>query len=82
MLPTEALSEALSWALGVDGSAGWEPETPSADAVRRDVEAWAEKVMAHKGVWASQAAAIQALVLHSASPQEARVAGRAAFNTR
>jgi hypothetical protein len=47
--------------------------------MRRDVEAWVEKVMAHKGVWASQAAAIQALVLHSASPQEARRAASAAF---
>jgi len=79
VLPTEALSEALSWALGVDGSAAWEPEPPSADAMRRDVEVWVEKVMTHKGVWASQAAAIQALVLRNASPQEARVAGRAAF---
>ena len=76
------MSEALSWALGVDGSAGWEPETPSADAMRRDVEAWVEKVMAHKGVWASQAAAIQALVLHSASPQEARRAASTAFKAR
>jgi len=55
------LSEALSWALGVDGSAGWEPETPSADGMRRDVEAWVEKVMARKGcvrgavVWESGA---------------------------
>ena len=82
MLPTEALSEALSWALGVDGSAGWEPETPSADAMRRDVEAWVEQVMAHKGVWASQAAAIQALVLRNAGPQEARRPATAAFAAR
>jgi len=77
-----ALSEALSWALRADGSAGWEPEPPSADAMRRDVEAWVEKVMAHKGVWASQAAAIQALVLRNASPQEARRAASAAFVAR
>ena len=82
MLPTEALSEALSWALGVGGSAGWEPETPTAEAMRRDVEAWVEKVMAHNGVWASQAAAIQALVLRNASLQEARRAASAAFAAR
>ena len=79
--PQDALYEAFAWFLGAE-AAGWEYELPTADGLRRGIEQWVEKATSAKGVWKSQAAAIRALVLHSASPQEARQAAQAAFNAR
>jgi hypothetical protein len=66
----------------VDGTGDWEPALPSADGLRPAVTQWVEKVAAKRGVWPSQAAAIRALVLHGASPREAKAAARAAYNRR
>jgi hypothetical protein len=43
------------------------------------VEDWVARVARRRGVWPSQRAAISALVLHGASPTEARNAARAAL---
>ena len=75
----EALVEALCWSLGVDGTFGWRAELPSAESLRRPVESWMAQVARQRGVWSSQRAAIGVLVLHSASPAEARSGARAAF---
>ena len=75
----EALAEALCWSLGVDGTYGWHEELPSAESLRHPVENWVARVARQRGVWPSQRAAISALVLHGASPAEARNAARAAF---
>jgi len=77
----DALHEAFAWFLGAEAG-GWEYELPTADGLRRGIEQWVEKATSAKGVWKSQAAAIRALVLHSASPQEARQAAQAAFSAR
>jgi hypothetical protein len=79
-LPAEALYEQICWALGVDGTRGWDSELPTADSLRRAVAAWVGKVAKAKGVWKSQAAAIRALVLERADPRAARAAARAAFS--
>ena len=55
---------------------------PSAEGLHPGVEQWVEKVAARRDVWPSQAAAIRALVLHGASPQEAKIAAWAAYNRR
>ena len=68
--------ETLCWSLGVDRTFGWHEELPSAESLRRPVEDW---VARQRGVWPSQRAAISALLLHGASPREARSAARAAF---
>ena len=78
-LPVEALSEAIGWFLGVDLSYQWEPEQPRAESVQPAVEGWVAKVAGAKGVWASQAKAVEALVLHDASPREAKAVARAAY---
>jgi hypothetical protein len=75
--PVEVLYEHICWFLGVDGTRGWEAELPSADGLRHTIEAWVNKVTSKK-MWSSQATAIRALVLHNASPYEARQAARAA----
>jgi hypothetical protein len=80
--PQEALFEAFCWYLGVDGTYGWQERLPRVEALRPRAEQWVEKVAALKRVWPSQAAAVEALVLHNASPSEARVAARAAFAAR
>jgi hypothetical protein len=77
--PQEALYEAICWYLGVDGTYGWQPSLPSADSLRPWAEQWVEKVAALKRVWPSQAAAVEALVLHGASPLDARRAAQAAY---
>ena len=77
--PADAMYERLCWAMGVDGTRGWEPALPSADAMRPGVEQWVKGVTSKRGVWGSQRAAITALVLNNASPQEARQTARAAF---
>jgi hypothetical protein len=74
-----ALAEALCWSLGVDGTFGWQAALPSAESLRRPVENWVARVARRRGIWPSQKAAISALVLHGASPTEARSAARAAF---
>ena len=66
----------------MDGTGDWEPKLPSADGLRGAVGVWVGKVAARRDVWPSQAAAIRALVLHGASPQEAKAAARAAYNRR
>jgi hypothetical protein len=76
--PVEVLYEHICWFLGVDGTRGWDAELPSADGLRSAIEAWVNKITSKK-MWSSQAAAIKALVLHNASPYEARQAARAAF---
>ena len=81
-VPQEALYEALCWYLGVDGTYGWQEVLPSSDSLRPRAERWVEKVATLKHVWPSQAAAIGALVLHGASPREARAAARATFAAR
>jgi len=78
----EALAEALCWFLGGDGTFGWHEELPSAESLRRPVEDWVARVARQRGVWPSQRAAISALVLHGASPREARAAARATFAAR
>jgi hypothetical protein len=78
----EALAEALCWSLGVDGTYGWHVELPSAESLRSPVEDWVARVARQRGVWPSQRAAISALVLHGASPREARAAARATFAAR
>jgi hypothetical protein len=78
----DALAEALCWSLGVDGTYGWHEELPSAESLRRPVENWVARVNSQRGIWPSQKAAIGALVLHGASPVEARNAARAAFASR
>jgi hypothetical protein len=78
-LPVEALSEAIGWFLGVDLSYQWEPEQPRAESVQPAVEGWVAKVAGTKGVWASQAKAVEALVLHNASPREAKAVAQAAY---
>ncbi|MCP4535866.1 MAG: hypothetical protein GY832_01865 [Chloroflexi bacterium] len=70
------------------------PEQLDADALRQKVLGWLDKVMAlavtkeevkaadkpvKVRVWASQAAAIQAIVLTGASPQQAKMAERQAY---
>ena len=81
-LPAEAPAEAFCCSLGVDGRFGWHKELPSAKSLRRPVEDWVPRVVNKRGVWPSQRAAIGALVLHGASPREARAAARAAFGAR
>jgi hypothetical protein len=76
--PVEVLYEHICWYLGVDGTRGWDAELPSADGLRNAIETWVNKITSKK-MWGSQAAAIKALVLHNASPYEARQAARAAF---
>jgi hypothetical protein len=78
----DALAEAFCWSLGVDGTFGWHEELPSAESLRRPVEEWVARVARQRGVWPSQRAAISALVLHGASPAEARAAARATFAAR
>ncbi|NIV31612.1 MAG: hypothetical protein GWN58_19635 [Anaerolineae bacterium] len=78
----EVLAETLAWSLGVDGSYGWHKELPSAESLRTPVENWVRRVAARRTIWPSQKAAISALVLHGASPWEARNAARAAFASR
>jgi len=80
--PSDALAEALCWAVGVDATREWVAPLPSAAGMRAAVEQWVEKVSARRDVWPSQKAAVTALVLHGASPQEARQAARAAFTAR
>jgi hypothetical protein len=75
--PVEVLYEYIYWYLGVDGTHGSEAGQPSADGLRNAIEAWVNTVTS-KRMWSSQAAAIKALVLHNASPYEARQAARAA----
>jgi len=75
----ETLAEALCWSLGVDGTYGWHDELPSAESLRRPVEDWVGKMSRTSGIWPSQKAAVKALVLHGASPHEARAAARTAF---
>jgi hypothetical protein len=77
--PQEALYAVICWYLGVDGTYGWQPSLPSADGLRPRAERWVEKVTAHDSVWPSQAAAVEALVLHGASPLDARRAAQAAY---
>ena len=50
-----------------------------AESLRHPVENWVARVARQRGVWPSQRAAISALVLHGASPREARSAAKAAF---
>ena len=76
--PVEVLYEHICWYFGVDGTRGWEAELPSAEGLRNAIEAWVNKITS-KRMWSSQAAAIRALVLHNASPNEARQAARAVF---
>ena len=78
-LPIEALSDAIGWFLGVDLSYQWEPEQPRAESVQPRIERWVAKVAGAKGVWPSQAKAVEALVLHDASPYEAKQVARAAY---
>jgi hypothetical protein len=80
--PYEVLSEAFGWFLGVDVTYGWSAAEASAEGMESAVTGWVEKVTALRGVWKSQAAAIGALVLHGASPREARAAARATFAAR
>jgi hypothetical protein len=81
-LPHEALSEAFGWYLGVDVTYGWSTVEASAEGMESAVTGWVGKVTALRGVWKSQAAAVSALVLHGASPREARAAARATFAAR
>lgn len=76
--PVEVLHEHFCWYLGVDGTRDWDAELPSAYGLRNAIEAWGNTVTS-KRMWSSQATAIKALVLHNASPYEARQAARAAF---
>jgi len=76
--PQEALRDTFAWFLGAEAGR-WEYELPTADGLPRSVEEWVGRVCNARGVWPSQSAAIQALKLHNASPQEARIAARAAF---
>jgi len=78
----DALFERICWAWGVDGTSEWEPVLPTADGIRAGIEAWMKKAVSQCGVWPSQKAAIEAVVLHGASPQEARAAARAAYAAR
>jgi len=80
-MPQEALRDTFAWFLGAEVG-GWEYQLPTADGLRRSVEEWVGRACNAKGVWPSQAAAIQALVLHGASPSEARAAVQAAFSAR
>jgi len=79
-LPVEALSDSLSWFLGVDNTGGWDAGLPTAAGLKRAVAAWVGKVIQAKGVWKSQAAAIEALVLKQADPRAAKAAAQAAFS--
>jgi hypothetical protein len=78
-LPHGALSEAFGWYLGVDLTYGWDAVQATAKGMEDRAIAWVEQVTALRGVWPSQAAAVSALVLHGASPAEARAAARATF---
>jgi hypothetical protein len=78
-LPVEALSEAIGWFLRVDLSYQWEPEQPRTESVQPAIESWVAKIASAKGVWVSQAKAVEALVLHDASPREAKAVARAAY---
>ena len=78
-LPVEALSESIGWFLGVDLTYRWESEQPRAESMQPRVQGWVAKVAGAKGVWPSQAKAVEALVLHDASPYEARAIARAAY---
>jgi hypothetical protein len=80
--PYEVLSETFGWYPGVDVTYGWGTAQASADGMRSAVTGWVEKIAALRGVWKSQAAAVSALVLHGASPREARAAARATFAAR
>jgi hypothetical protein len=80
--PYEVLSEAFKWFLGVDLTYGWSAAEASAKGMEDRATAWVEQVTALRGVWPSQAAAVSALVLHGASPREARAAARATFAAR
>jgi len=80
--PQESLYERLCWQWGTDGTTEWVPDLPSADGLRFGIQGWVERVKAARGVWKSQGAAIEALVLHDASPSEAKKVARAAFNSR
>jgi len=75
----EVLADAFCWPLGIDGTFRWHEELPSAESLRRPVENWVARVARQRGVWPSQRAAISALVLHGASPVEARNVARVAF---
>jgi hypothetical protein len=79
--PQEALRDTFAWFLGAEVGE-WEYELPTADGLRRSVEDWVGRACNAKGIWSSQAAAIQALVLYGASPTEARAAAQAAFSAR
>jgi len=76
--PYEVLSEAFGWYLGVDVTFGWDTVQATAKGMEDRATAWVEKI-APRCKWPSQAAAVSALVLHDASPVEARSAARAAF---
>jgi len=79
--PQEALRDTFAWFLSAEVG-GWEYELPTAEGLRRSVEEWVGRACNAKGMWPSQAAAIQALVLYGASPTEARAAAQAAFSAR
>ena len=81
-LPHEALSEAFGWYLGVDLTYGWDATLASAKGMKDRATNWVAQVTALRGVCKSQAAAVSALVLHGASPREARAAVRATFAAR
>jgi hypothetical protein len=78
--PVEVLYEHICWYMDVDGTRGWEAELPSAEGLRSAIGTWVNTVTS-KRMWSSQATAIKALVLHNASPYEARQAARAAFGS-
>jgi hypothetical protein len=77
--PRTGLAEHLAWFFGVDVSNGWEDELPSAKGLEADVTGWVENVKALRGVWPSQKAAIEALVLHRATPRRASEVANAVY---
>jgi hypothetical protein len=79
--PYEVLSETFGWYLGVDVTYGWSATLATAKGMEHRATAWVEKI-APRCKWPSQAAAVQALVLHDASPGEAKAASRTTYAAR
>jgi len=79
--PYEVLSETFGWYLGVDTTYGWNATLATAKGMEHRATAWVEKV-APRCKWPSQAAAVSALVLHDASPGEAKAASRTTYAAR
>lgn len=73
-----SLQGVISSFLAIDTTNLVNEELPRAEALQDRVAGWIDRIASKPGVWASQVAAIKALVLNGASPGEAKLVAQAA----